>query len=246
MSAAFAPDWIVPDWEAPDAVAAVVTTRAGGASRGPYATFNLGTRVGDDPAAVERNRERLRGCLPADPLWLHQVHGSEVVAAESAGAMQQADGVVAHARHLVCAVLTADCLPVVLARRDGRGVGLAHAGWRGLAAGVIEATVGRMGAHGDALVAWLGPAIGPDAYEVGEDVRTAFLARDDAAATAFAPRGGGKYLCDLYALARMRLRAAGVTRISGGGFCTFRETDRFFSYRRERITGRFATLVWVR
>jgi YfiH family protein len=238
-------DWIEPDWPVPPTVRALVTTRAGGASRGAYASFNLDPRVGDDPSAVERNREVLRSALPADPLWLHQVHGADVVAAESAPARPRADGAVARTRHGVCAVLTADCLPVLLADRAGEAVGIAHAGWRGLAAGVVEATVRAMGVPAAGLVAWLGPAIGPRAYEVGQDVHDAFVAADAGAAAAFAALGRGKYLADLYALARRRLAAAGVTTVHGGGFCTHAERERFYSYRRDRVTGRFATLVWI-
>jgi YfiH family protein len=238
-------DWILPDWPVPPTVRALVTTRAGGASRGPYASFNLDPRVGDDPSAVERNREALRSALPADPQWLHQVHGAEVVAVESAAPRPRADGAVARTRHAVCAVLTADCLPVLLASRAGDAVGIAHAGWRGLAAGVVEAVVGRMGAPAANLIAWLGPAIGPRAYEVGQDVFDAFVAADPGAASAFAPLGVGKHLADLYALARRRLAAAGVTAVHGGGFCTHAEPARFYSYRRDRTTGRFASLVWM-
>jgi len=238
-------DWIVPDWPAPPTVRALVTTRAGGASRGPYASFNLDPRVGDDPSAVERNRETLRSALPSDPLWLHQVHGAEVVAAESAPARPRADGAVARTRHSVCAVLTADCLPVLLASRSGEVVGIAHAGWRGLAAGVIEATIARMAVAAAQVVAWLGPAIGPRAYEVGQDVYDAFVAADAGAAQAFTALGAGKHLADLYALARRRLAAAGVEAVYGGGFCTHAEGQRFYSYRRDRTTGRFASLVWM-
>jgi YfiH family protein len=237
------PEWIVPDWPAPANVRALVTTRVGGASRGPYASFNLDPRVGDDPSAVERNRETLRSVLPADPLWLQQVHGADVIEVEAAPARPRADGAVARTRHSVCAVLTADCLPVLLASRAGRVVGIAHAGWRGLAAGVIEATLARMGTA--PVVAWLGPAIGPQAYEVGQDVYDAFVAADAGAAAAFTPLGGGKHLADLYALARRRLAAAGVEAVYGGGRCTHAERQHFYSYRRDRTTGRFASLVWM-
>jgi YfiH family protein len=199
--------------------------------------------VGDDPSAVERNRETLRSVLPADPLWLQQVHGADVIEVEAAPARPRADGAVARTRHSVCAVLTADCLPVLLASRAGRVVGIAHAGWRGLAAGVIEATLARMGAA--PVVAWLGPAIGPQAYEVGQDVYDAFVAADAGAAAAFTPLGGGKHLADLYALARRRLAAAGVEAVYGGGRCTHAERQHFYSYRRDRTTGRFASLVWM-
>lgn len=245
MTAAVSQGWIVPDWPAPPAVRALVTTRAGGASRGPFAALNLGTRVGDDPAAVEHNREILRSRLPADPVWLQQVHGTAVVDAESAGALPRADGAVARTRHSVCAVLTADCVPVLLAHRSGGVVGIAHAGWRGLSGGVIAAVLARMAVPPGEVSAWLGPGIGPQAYEVGRDVYDAFVVPDPALAAAFAPRGAGKFLADLYALARRRLAVAGVTAVYGGGFCTYTDSARFYSYRREKTTGRFASLIWI-
>jgi YfiH family protein len=238
-------DWIVPDWPAPPRVRALVTTRTGGASRGAFASLNLGARVGDDPAAVEHNREILRSALPGDPVWLQQVHGTEVVDAETAGALPRADGSVARTRHSVCAILTADCVPVLLAHRRGSAVGIAHAGWRGLAGGVIEATLARMAAPPGDVIAWLGPGIGPRAYEVGPDVYDAFVARDSGATAAFEPRGDDKFGADLYAIARRRLEAAGVAGAYGGGFCTYTDAGRFYSYRRERVTGRFATLIWI-
>jgi len=239
------PDWIVPDWPAPRRVRALVTTRTRGSSREPYASFNLGAHVGDDPAAVERNRERLRASLPADPVWLQQVHGSDVVDAATAPPLARADAAVARARHVVCAVLTADCLPVLLADRGGEAVAIAHAGWRGLAAGVIESAVARMNVPAANVIAWLGPAIGPRAYEVGPEVREAFVRRDDAAAGAFALRRDDRFLADLFALAGQRLAAAGVAAVYGGGHCTYTEAERFYSYRREPATGRFASLVWI-
>ena len=245
MTAAVLHDWIVPDWPAPPAVRSLVTTRAGGTSRGPFAALNLGTRVGDDPAAVAHNREILRRCLPADPLWLQQVHGAAVVDAESAGVLQRADGAVARTRHSVCAVLTADCVPVLLAHRSGEVVGIAHAGWRGLAGGVIEAALVRMAVPRREVIAWLGPGIGPRAYEVGRDVYEAFVAPDAAVAAAFEPQRDGKFRADLYALARRRLAVAGVTAVYGGGFCTYTDSARFYSYRRDQTTGRFASLIWI-
>jgi hypothetical protein len=238
-------DWIVPDWPASPRVRALVTTRTGGVSRGSFASFNLGTRVGDDPAAVEHNRAILRRHLPGDPVWLQQVHGIDVVDAESAGAVPRADGAVARTRHGVCAVLTADCVPVLLAHRSGAAVGIAHAGWRGLAGGVIEATLARMAVAPEEVIAWLGPAIGPRAYEVGPDVYDAFVTRDPGASAAFAPHGDGKFSADLHALARRRLAAAGVSGAYAGGQCTYTDAGRFYSYRRERTTGRFASLIWI-
>jgi polyphenol oxidase len=237
--------WIVPDWPAAANVRALSTTRAGGASRGHYAGLNLATRVGDDSGAVERNRAALRAHLPVEPFWLEQVHGIDVVEAGPGSAPARADGAVARTRHCVCAVLTADCLPVLLAARAGDVVGVAHAGWRGLASGVIEATLVRMGVAGEDTIAWLGPAISQAAYEVGSDVYETFVGRDAAARHAFRPGAPGKYHADLYALARHRLRAAGVTAVHGGGFCTYGEPERFYSYRRDRTTGRMATLVWI-
>lgn len=238
-------DWIVPQWPASPRIRALITTRQGGQSRGPYASFNLGTHVGDDPDAVTHNRELLRAALPADPLWLHQVHGIEVVDAAAASGIPTADAAYTSVRHVVCAIQTADCLPVLLAARDGGTVGVAHAGWRGLAAGIVEATVKSMRAHTRELVAYLGPAIGPQAFEVGEEVLDAFAAQEAGAAQAFVKTGEGKYHADLYALARQRLRRAGVDDVYGGGFCTYSERDRFYSYRRERETGRMASLIWI-
>ena len=245
MTTAAPHDWIVPDWPSAPRVGALVTTRTGGVSRGSFATLNLGTRVGDDPAAVEHNREILRSRLPADPVWLQQVHGTDVVDAESAGALPRADGAVARTRHFVCAVLTADCVPVLLADRDGAAVGVAHAGWRGLASGVIEATLARMAVPAKDVIAWLGPGIGPRAYEVGRDVYDAFMVRDPGAAAAFEPHRDGTFRADLFALARRRLDAAGVGASFGGGLCTYTDAARFYSYRREKATGRFASVIWI-
>ena len=245
MSAAAPHDWIVPEWDAPPAVRALVTTRSGGVSSGDFATLNLAAHVGDDADAVARNRARLRSHLPADPVWLAQVHGAAVVDAESAHTLPRADGAVARTAQRVCAVLTADCVPVLLAHCGGGAVGVAHAGWRGLVAGVIEATLARMAVAPGEVVAWLGPGIGRHAYEVGRDVYDAFCARDAGLAAAFEPSGGGRYRADLYAAARRLLVAAGVRAVSGGGFCTFTDSARFFSYRRAHATGRFASLIWI-
>ncbi len=237
--------WIVPDWPVAASVRALATTRAGGASRGRYAGLNLALKVGDDPDAVEENRAVLRSHLPADPMWLDQVHGTDVVDLEGATPRPRADGAVARTRHRVCAVLTADCVPVLLAARGGGVVGVAHAGWRGLANGVIEATLARMGVPPGDVAAWLGPGISQAAYEVGAEVYDSFVARDPGARAAFRPGAPGKYHADLYTLARRRLGAAGVTTVHGGGFCTYAERERFYSYRRDGVTGRMATLVWM-
>ncbi|MBI4987321.1 MAG: peptidoglycan editing factor PgeF [Rhodocyclales bacterium] len=238
-------DWIVPDWPAPAKVRALVTTRAGGVSAGPYASLNLAAHVGDDPAAVAENRRRLRAYLPAEPLWLTQVHGNAVARAGNAVAGVEADAAVACGKGAVCAILTADCLPVLLCNDVGTAVGAAHAGWRGLAGGVIEAAVRAMNEPPPRLLAWLGPAIGPQAFEVGQEVREVFVAHAPDAAAAFAAKENGKWLADLYRLATLRLNALGVDRVFGGGRCTFLEADSFYSYRREKTTGRMASLIWL-
>jgi YfiH family protein len=247
--------FIQPRWPVPPRVRALATTRQcgaggvggmGGASRGAYASFNIGAAVGDDPAAVAKNRAALRALLPAEPLWLKQVHGTRIVEAGSAFLGTEADGAVARTPGVVLAIQSADCLPVLLADKSGRVIAAAHAGWRGLAEGVIENAVVAMAVEAADIVAWLGPAIGPASYEVGAEVRAAFVSHDAAAATAFAPRARpGKYLADLYALARQRLQAVGVREVHGGGFCTLREHERFFSFRRDGQTGRMATLLWL-
>jgi YfiH family protein len=238
------PEWILPDWPAPPGVGAFITTRAGGVSTGAYASLNLGLRAGDDPEAVAANRARLRAALPQEPRWLRQVHGAAVADADGLTGAPEADAAVARRPGTVCAVLVADCIPVLLADLRGTTVAVAHAGWRGLAAGVIENTIGRMGAPGHELLAYLGPGIGPRAFEVGTDVRDAFLAGDREAERAFAPCAPGKWLADLFLLARQRLRRAGVTRVHGGGLCTHSDPRRFFSYRRDRVTGRMAAVIW--
>lgn len=238
-------DWIVPDWPAPASVRALVTTRTGGVSAGAYASLNLATHVGDDPAAVAENRRRLRAHLPAEPLWLSQVHGTTVSRAEDAVEGVEADAAFTRRAGRVCAVLTADCLPVLLCNDVGTVVAAAHAGWRGLAGGVVEAAVRAMNEPPPRLLAWLGPAIGPQAFEVGAEVRAAFLAHSPDAAAAFAAKENGKWLADLYRLAEQRLNALGVSRVYGGGRCTFLEADSFYSYRREKTTGRMASLIWL-
>jgi hypothetical protein len=241
------PDFLVPDWPAAGNVRACVTTRSGGVSRPPYDCFNLAAHVGDDPPAVAVNRAHLRQslALPAEPAWLTQVHGVAVVDAAQVTDPPQADGAFATAPGSVCAVLTADCLPVLLCDRAGTRVAALHAGWRGLAAGMIEAGVGALGVAGSELLAWLGPAIGPDAFEVGAEVRAAFVAHDPAAGSAFRAHGSGKFVADIYLLARQRLAALGVTAVYGGGLCTVADRDRFYSYRRDGATGRMASLVWL-
>ncbi len=223
---------------------ALITTREGGVSSGKFASLNLSKRVGDDPRCVARNRAILRACLPHEPVWVKQVHGTAVIDATRATPDAEADGVVTQSPGPVCAVMTADCLPIFLSDRAGKSVGIAHAGWRGLAAGIVENVVQAMGVPSRDIIAYIGPGIGAHRYEVGEDVRKAFVDRDPAAARSFAPRQGGKYLVDLYGLARQRLAAAGVAGIHGGGFCTASE-ERFFSFRRDETTGRMASLIWL-
>ncbi|MDD3517085.1 MAG: peptidoglycan editing factor PgeF [Chromatiales bacterium] len=239
--------WLRPDWPAPPGVRAVSTTRAGGVSGGPYASLNLGDHVDDDPAMVRQNRRILREtlALPAEPLWLSQVHGVRVVDAATAAPGAQADAAVAFEPGVVCTVMTADCLPVLFCDLEGTRVGVAHAGWRGLCDGVLEATVAALDCAPRRLLAWLGPAIGRAAFEVGDEVREAFRARDAGAGEAFRSSPNGHWLADIYALARRRLTACGVTAIYGGGLCTHDDAARFFSYRRERVTGRMASLIWL-
>ena len=253
--------WLSPDWPAPATVRALSTLRTGGVSGAPYASLNLGAHVGDDAAAVTLNRRALKDAagLPAEPAWLEQVHGTHVSDLDSqiqasrtnpGSPSDPADAAVTRQPERVCAILTADCLPVLLAGDAGDRVGVAHAGWRGLAAGVIEATVSALGAPPRQLLAWLGPAIGPRHFEVGAEVREEFLHRAGAGDTAaddaaFVPNARGRYMADLYALARRRLLRLGVERIYGGGECTYTDDARYYSYRRDGKTGRQATLIWL-
>jgi purine-nucleoside/S-methyl-5'-thioadenosine phosphorylase / adenosine deaminase len=236
-----------PDWDAPTNVRAVVTTREGGASDGPYASFNLAEHTGDDPARVRANRTLLRDALklPAEPTWLEQIHGTVVVDIAGANPKRMADGAYTNRPGVVCAVLTADCLPIFLCDRSGSEAALVHAGWRGLAAGVIDAALARFRAPRADVLAWLGPAISAKAYEVGSDVRDVFVASDPVANDAFIKRPNGKWSMDLYTIARQRLSAAGVRLISRGKHCTATQADIFFSYRRDGVTGRMASLLWL-
>ena len=238
-----------PDWPG---LRIVATTRAGGFSTGPYASFNLGAHVGDAPEAVVANRARLRALLPSDPLWLEQVHGTRVADADRETAPAPADAAVTRAPGRVLAIMTADCLPVVIAAPGVGVLAVAHAGWRGLAAGVLENAVAAMAvAPGTDLRAWIGPAIGPAAFEVGDEVRAAFARTAEPPADGFAPTGGRdaagvpKWLANLPALAEQRLRAAGVAVVVRSNLCTVAGNDRFYSYRKEGVTGRFATLAWL-
>ena len=292
--------WVEADWPAPGGVRALSTFRSGGVSAEPYTSLNLGSHVGDVPAAVAENRRRLAAAvgLPAEPVWLTQVHGTQVAdldavadfgtaalhdaaagrdAAEDRGAgangdaatdryaaadpraaaelgatdlaapagLGSADAAFTRRRGRVCAILTADCLPIVLAADSGDLVAAVHAGWKGLAGGVIEAAVRALAVPPERLMAWLGPAIGPEHFEVGGEVREALLKGDSGAAAAFAPNARGRFMADLGALARRRLAALGVDRIYGGGQCTYAYGDRYFSHRRDGVTGRQATLIWL-
>lgn len=254
------PEPLVPDWTAPGWVRALSTTRAGGISAGPWGLvggraggLNLGMACGDDPAAVICNRARLRRLLPSAPAWMRQVHGCNVLHLERAPAEGAsppiADAAVTASADCVLAIQTADCLPVLFADSRRRVVGAAHAGWRGLAGGVLEATIDAMcviGASPASLQAWIGPGIGPDAFEVGADVRSAFLACDEGAAVHFVARpAAGKWLADLPGLARRRLLAAGIVTIRSSGLCTVGDPARFYSYRRDGQCGRMASLVWI-
>lgn len=236
---------ITPDWPAPANVRALQTTRKGGGSSSPYDSFNLGSHVGDNPMAVSRNRMLLAPLLPSEPVWLNQLHGVSVADAGHAGCLPQADASVTTHKGAVCVVMTADCLPVLLCDEKGSVVGAAHAGWRGLCDGVIEATVHEMRVPASTLMAWLGPAIGPGAFEVGDEVRSAFMLQQPHAAEAFVAAAEGKWLADLYQLARLRLNALGITRVYGGEFCTYSDSERFYSYRRDGVTGRMGTFIWL-
>jgi len=236
---------IIPDWPAPARVKALQTTRQGGVSLAPYDSLNLGSHVGDNPLAVARNRILLNTLLPSEPVWMEQVHGTQVADADHADCVVRADACIARQRGSVCAVMTADCLPVLLCDKQGTAVGAVHAGWKGLASGVIETTVLAMGVAPPNLMAWLGPAIGQEDFEVGEEVRAAFVAAQPQAASAFIPGQPGKWLADIYALARLRLNTLGITQIYGGTHSTYREHDQFFSYRRDGTTGRMGTFIWL-
>lgn len=240
---------IEPPWPVPTHVRAAFTCRSGGVSTAPFDSLNLGAHVGDEPDAVARNRDRVREALhlPAEPIWLEQVHGAGVVNLdhEPTGKIPRADAVVTHEPGRVCVIQVADCMPVLFAAADGSAVGAAHAGWRGLAAGVLEATVRALESRPGKLLAWMGPAIGPRHFEVGDEVRTAFTAQDAEAAAAFVHNARGRWQCDLYALVHRRLAALGIRSVFGGGWCTFADAARFFSYRRDGRCGRMAALIWL-
>lgn len=241
-------DFITPDWPAPKRVKALQTTRAGGVSEAPYMSLNLGAHVNDNPIAVAKNRQLLSPYLPSEPVWVNQVHGVEVIDAATSSCLQNADASFTTKPNVVCVTMTADCLPVLFCDKKGSVVAAVHAGWRGLCDGVIEAAITKMQVHASEILAWLGPAIGPDAFEVGDDVREQFIAKDSQAALAFKPHGD-KWLCNMYLIATQRLNAHGVTEIYGAGvnedFCTYSDEARFFSFRRDNVTGRMATMIWL-
>jgi polyphenol oxidase len=248
------PNWLVPDWPV-DGVSALMTTRHGGFSAAPFDGLNLGAAVGDDPMAVERNRARFIEAVGVRPVYLRQVHGTRVVrldddSALPPGSLVEADASITTRPGVACCVQVADCLPVLFAAAQGRGVGAAHAGWRGLAAGVLERTLQELceatSCDASQVTCWLGPCIGPRHFEVGADVLDAFGAARVTPGPEFAPGRPGKWLADLLALARVRLRAAGVARVRGGEWCTYTQADRFFSYRRDGVTGRMVAAVWLR
>lgn len=246
---------IIPEWNAPGNIRAFSTVRYGGYSVAPYHGddsgkngLNFGMHVADDPDAVQKNRALLKKELPSEPVWLNQVHGTTVVDAADVSGAPDADASFSAKANVVCLIMTADCLPVLLCDREGTVVAVAHAGWRGLAGGVLEKTVEKMKRQTDSeIMAWLGPAIGPAAFEVGDDVRDVFVRKNSRMNSAFIPGKdtSGKYLADIYSLAKMTLNEMGVIDVSGGGFCTFTDKKRFYSYRRNGVTGRMATGIWM-
>lgn len=236
--------FITPDWPAPANVKALQTTRNGGVSAGVYASLNLGDHVKDHPQHVAANRQLLSGYMPSEPVWLNQVHGVRVIDAALSSCLESADASFTARKQVVCVTMTADCLPVLLCDQAGTAVAAIHAGWRSLCDGVIEATVAAMPVQASQLMAWLGPAIGPEAFEVGGEVRAQFIAQDAQAELAFNPKGD-KWLGDLYAIARQRLQTLGITQVYGGGRCTYNEPETFFSYRRDGDTGRMGCFIWL-
>ena len=240
--------FITPKWPAPANVKALQTTRVGGVSSAPYESFNLGAHVNDDGVAVARNRQLLSPYLPSEPVWVNQVHGVEVIDAAQSTCLQNADASFTTQPNVVCVTMTADCLPVLLCDQAGTVVAAVHAGWRGLCDGAIEAAVNKLPAEKSEILAWLGPAIGPNAFEVGEEVRHQFMQHDQLSEQAFKPIGD-KWLCNMYMIAQQRLHKLGVKQIYGASvnedFCTYTDEARFFSFRRNNVTGRMASLIWL-
>jgi len=239
--------WIQANWPAATQVHAVTTTRVGGFSLAPYDSLNLATHVGDKPELVEKNRRKVTKALsmPSAPIWLRQVHGPAVVEANESNLAREADGSYTRSPGVVCAVLTADCLPIFLCDEAGQQVAVLHAGWKGLHAGVIASCIKEFAASPESIMVWLGPAIGPEAFEVGKDVYTAFTLIDSGFAECFVPCAENKWLANIYALATRLLNRSGVTSIHGGRYCTYTEPDNFFSYRRDGQCGRMASLIWM-
>lgn len=238
---------IVPEWPAPSHVKALCSTRQAGFSPAPYDSLNLGDHVADDPSNVQRNRQQLYSLadLPEMPLWLNQTHSTRVIDSQDWHIGVEADAIISeHPRH-VCSVLTADCLPLLVCDAQGSQVAAIHAGWRGLLNGIIERTVERFHAPKHDLLVWLGPAIGPSAFEVGQEVYQAFVSQQPSAADAFTASNNGRYYADIYQLARQRLQQCGVSNIFGGDYCTYDQADLFFSYRRDGVTGRMASVIWL-
>lgn len=239
------PQWIAADWPAPVKVHAGSTTRKGGVSKGRYESFNLAQHVDDDRESVEKNRAYLRKLLdlPSEPHWLSQMHGCDV--STDSQLLTQADAAITTEPGKVCVVMTADCLPVLLCDRAGTCVAAVHAGWRGLATGVITRTVAAMPVAREQLMVWLGPAIGPEAFEVGDEVRAEFVSQHERFKQAFEPHVAGKWRMDIYQAARIQLNQLGIDAVYGGGFCTYRDAEQFYSYRRDKQTGRMASLIWI-
>lgn len=233
----------IPDWPAPSNIKAIQTTRLGGYSAAPFDSFNLASHVQDDGLAVRKNRQLLREHLPSEPVWLNQVHGVDVVDATKPFCLKDADASFSKNKNVVCVTMTADCLPVLLCNKQGSAVASIHAGWRSLCNGVIESTINAIGEEPEKLMAWLGPAIGQDAFEVGPEVREAFITKYAQAEVAF-KSAGDKWLGNLYLLAKQRLNKQGVIEVYGGGECTYSNSSQYFSYRRDGITGRMATMIW--
>lgn len=244
MTDKLAQSFVYPDWPAPHNIHVIQTTRFGGVSSQPYDSLNIGNHVNDNPYHVAQNRQLLTPFVPTEPVWMDQVHGIRVLDATKSRCVESADAAFSQQSNVVCVVMTADCLPVLLCDQQGTVVAAIHAGWRSLCDGVIEATVNAMAVDGQHLMAWLGPAIGPDAFEVGAEVRTQFIDKNPQAASAFRARGE-RYLGDLYAIAKQRLNDVNVTQVYGGGLCTYTDSARFFSFRRDGTTGRMATLIWL-
>jgi YfiH family protein len=240
--------FIHPNWPAPSNVKALQTTRNGGVSSGAFASLNMGAHVGDDPIAVAKNRQLLSPYLPSEPVWVNQVHGTDVIDAATSSCLQNADASFATRSNVVCVTMTADCLPLLLCDTKGTVVAAVHAGWRGLCDGVIEAAIAKLQVPPSEILVWLGPAIGPNAFEVGNDVKSQFVEKDSQAELAFKPHAD-KWLCNLYLIAKQRLNNLGVTQVYGASvneeFCTYTDASRFFSFRRDNVTGRMASMIWL-